>query len=81
MVTQHPDPGLHRLALLPDCPGDIRLGARLIKPGDERALLDTEKPSPAAVMKVWQQSGAARRIARELLGQEPGLRSATQRHS
>jgi 4'-phosphopantetheinyl transferase EntD len=47
----------------------VTIGGRLISPGDENALLPEEAPAFArSVMKVRRASGAARIVARELLG-------------
>jgi 4'-phosphopantetheinyl transferase EntD len=48
----------------------LLIGCRLISPGDEHALLDDEATSIASpVIGVRRASGAARIVARELLGQ------------
>ncbi|MCY4610095.1 MAG: 4'-phosphopantetheinyl transferase superfamily protein [Gammaproteobacteria bacterium] len=49
---------------------DLLLGHRIIMPGDEDALLPTERAGrEQATLKVRRQSGAVRRVARELLEQ------------
>jgi 4'-phosphopantetheinyl transferase EntD len=55
-------------ALRPIAPPGILIGHRVIRGGDERALLAAERDSfrPSA-LKIYRQSGAARIVARRLL--------------
>ncbi len=50
-------------------PPFIRLGHRLIQPGDADALRPSEAVAPGAVAKVHRQSGAGRLLARSLLAE------------
>jgi 4'-phosphopantetheinyl transferase EntD len=66
-MMSHTDPTLVT-ALLRLVEPDIRIGHRIIAPGDENALLDAELPGfVMAATKVRRQSGAARMVARELM--------------
>jgi 4'-phosphopantetheinyl transferase EntD len=61
---------LLRDAIASLAPPGLLIGHRLISPGDENALLDAEAASIASrIMAVRRASGAARVVARELLGQ------------
>lgn len=68
MTMPNRDPALSQ-ALAALVPLGVRIGHRIIGPGDEDELMATELAGFAgAAEKVLRQSGAARAVARELLG-------------
>jgi 4'-phosphopantetheinyl transferase EntD len=68
MSNEAHDPAL-TAALGSLAPPAVLVGHRIIRPGDEDALLPEERITfPPSARKIYRQSGAARIVARHLLG-------------